>query len=228
MLLKEFQTLPEDFKTDSLQMYYEILSKKRLSLFVKRIFDIVVSLCMLLICALPMLIMSVAIKLDSSGSVFYRQERITTYGKTFRIFKFRTMVSDADKIGTLVTVNNDSRITKVGAFLRKYRLDEIPQLLNILFGDMSFVGTRPEVQKYVDAYSEEMLATLLMPAGVTSLASIYYKDEDKLLEIASDADKTYINEILPEKMKYNLEYIKKFSFWYDIKLMFMTFFAVLK
>lgn len=228
MLLKEFQTLPEDFKTDSLQMYYDILSQKKTSLFVKRCFDFIVSLCMILICALPMIIIAIAIKLDSTGSVFYRQERITKYGKAFRIYKFRTMVSNADKLGTLVTVNNDARITKVGRFLRKYRLDELPQLINILFGDMSFVGTRPEVRKYVDCYEREMLATLLMPAGVTSLACIHYKDEETLLQNACDADETYVKDILPEKMKYNLEYIKKFSFWYDIKLLAMTVWAVVK
>ncbi len=227
MLLKEFQTLPEGFKTDSLQMYYDILSKRKISLFVKRCFDFIVSLCMLLICALPMFVIAIAIKLDSKGSVFYRQERVTKYGRVFRIFKFRTMVSDADKIGTLVTVNNDVRITKVGKFLRKYRLDEFPQLINILIGDMSFVGTRPEVQKYVDAYDEEMFATLLMNAGVTSLACIHYKDEEKLLQNSSDADETYVKDILPEKMKYNLEYIRNFNFFNDIKLMAMTVWAVI-
>ncbi len=228
MLLKERKSLSDIFASEQLTPYYEHLEKRKMSLFTKRVFDIIASFVILAICFPFMLIIAIAIKLDSPGTVFYRQERITTYGKTFRIFKFRTMVSNADKIGTLVTVNNDSRITRTGNFLRKYRLDELPQLINVLTGDMSFVGTRPEVKKYVDRYSEEMYATLLMKAGITSLASIRYKDEDRLLKDAENADETYVNEILPEKMKYNLEYIKKFSFWYDIKLMLMTFLAVLK
>ena len=175
-----------------------------------------------------MLIIAVWIKLDSRGTVFFRQRRVTAYGRVFRIFKFRTMVSDAEKIGSQVTVNADSRVTRAGKFLRKCRLDELPQLFNVLAGDMSFVGTRPEVERYVDRYTDEMRATLLMPAGITSLASIKYKDEEKLLDGADDPDQVYVNEVLPGKMEYNLEYIKRFNFFYDIKLMFMTFFAVLK
>ena len=228
MLLKDYEVLPETFKDESIRTYYEMLKKRKFSLFIKRCFDIFVSVCMLAVILVFLLIIAIAIKIDSKGSVFYRQRRVTKYGKVFRIFKFRTMVSNADKIGTLVTLSNDSRITRVGKFLRKYRLDEIPQLLNILKGDMSFVGARPEVEKYVDEYTPDMYATLLMPAGVTSLASIYYKDEDKLMKDAQNADEIYVKEILPAKMKYNLEYIKKFSFWYDIKLMFKTFFAVVK
>ena len=160
--------------------------------------------------------LSLWIKLDSKGGVFFRQVRVTKYGKEFRIFKFRTMVNNAPSLGSAVTVKNDARITRVGHFIRKCRLDEIPQLLNVLTGDMTFVGTRPEVKKYVDAYSNEMMATLLMPAGITSIASIKFKDEEKLLDGASDVDKTYIDVVLPQKMKYNLEYIKDFSFIKDI------------
>ena len=192
----------------------------------KRIFDFTVALIAIIILSPLYLILALSIKLDSEGPVFYRQERVTTYGRKFRIFKFRTMVVNADKIGTLVTVNRDPRITRVGAFLRKFRLDETPQLINILTGDMSFVGTRPEVQKYVDRYTDEMNATLLLPAGVTSLASIFYKDEDKLLSVSENADNTYVDEVLPGKMAYNLAYIEKFSFFYDIKLMIMTVLAV--
>ena len=158
----------------------------------------------------------------------FRQVRVTQYGKQFRIFKFRTMVNNADKIGTQVTTKNDARVTKVGKFLRKCRLDEIPQLLNIILGDMTFVGTRPEVVKYVDKYTDEMMATLLLPAGVTSEASIQYKDEELLLAHADDADETYINEVLPEKMKYNLRSIETFSFSSDIRTMLRTVAAVLK
>lgn len=228
MLLKKFEDLSSEFQNEEVRKYYELLERKTALLVLKRIFDVVVSAIMLVLLSPVFLILAIAIKIDSKGPVFYRQERITQFGKTFRIFKFRTMIANADKIGSLVTVNNDSRITKVGAFIRKCRLDEICQLIDIFRGTMSFVGTRPEVKKYVDAYTPEMYATLLLPAGVTSLASINYKDEDRLLSNAEDADTTYINDILPDKMKYNLEYIEKFSFFYDIKLMFMTVFAVLK
>ena len=228
MILRKWEELPEELRIDEVKPYYDILSKKKGSLYVKRIFDIVVSLVMLIILSPVFLILAIAIKVDSRGPVFYRQERITQYGKTFKIFKFRTMVNNADKIGTQVTINNDARITRVGNFIRNYRLDEISQLLNILVGDMSFVGTRPEVKKYVDAYTPEMMATLLLPAGVTSLASIRYKDEAKLLEQADDADKAYIEKVLPGKMGYNLAEIKKFSFCNDIKLMVLTVGAVVK
>ncbi|MBQ2863430.1 MAG: sugar transferase [Clostridia bacterium] len=227
-MLRKFEDLPLEMQNDSVKEYYEVLSQRRIGLLMKRIFDIVVSLIMLLLIWPIMLILAIIIKIDSEGPVFFRQERVTQYGRRFRIYKFRTMVNNADKIGTLVTTNNDSRVTKVGAVIRKTRIDEIPQLLNILLGDMTFVGTRPEVVKYVDKYTDEMRATLLLPAGVTSLASIYYKDEDKLLSDASDADRTYIDQILPEKMKYNLRAIKDFSFWGDIKTMIMTVVAVIK
>lgn len=228
MLLKKFEDLAPEFQNEDVQKYYDILKKKTFSLILKRIFDVVVAAIMLVILSPVFLVLATAIKLDSKGPVFYRQERITQFGRKFKIFKFRTMVANADKIGSLVTVNNDSRITKVGSFIRKCRLDEICQLIDVFRGTMSFVGTRPEVKKYVDAYTDEMYATLLLPAGVTSLASIKYKDEEKLLSCSDDTDATYINDILPDKMKYNLEYIEKFGFFYDIGLMFMTFFAVLK
>ena len=228
MLLKKFEDLAPEFQNEDVKKYYDVLKKKTFSLVLKRIFDIVVSMIMLVILSPVFLVLAIAIKIDSKGPVFYRQERITQFGKKFRIFKFRTMVANADKIGSLVTVNNDSRITKVGKFIRKCRLDEICQLIDVFRGTMTFVGARPEVKKYVDAYTDEMYATLLLPAGVTSLASIKYKDEEKLLSGSDDTDGTYINDILPDKMKYNLEYLEKFGFFYDIKLMFMTVFAVLK
>jgi lipopolysaccharide/colanic/teichoic acid biosynthesis glycosyltransferase len=227
MILKKWEGLPEQLRTDAVRPYYEILKKKQGSLIAKRLLDIVVSACMLLIASPVFLILAIAIKLDSPGPVFYRQERVTQYGKTFRIFKFRTMVSNADKIGTQVTVGNDSRITRVGKLIRKCRLDEVSQLIDVFRGTMTFVGTRPEVPKYVAAYTPEMMASLLLPAGVTSLASIMYKDEDQLLSGAEDVDKTYIEDVLPGKMRYNLKAIETFGFWSDIKLMFMTVFAVL-
>ena len=228
MILKKWEELPKEFQTEEVKKYYDILSKKKGSLFLKRVFDVVVSLIMLIVLLPVFIILGIAIKIDSKGPVFFRQERITQYGRTFRIFKFRTMVNNAEKLGTQVTVGNDSRITRVGSFIRNCRLDEISQLLNILTGDMTFVGTRPEVKKYVDHYTKKMMATLLLPAGVTSLASIYYKDEAELLEKSNNPDKTYIEEILPEKMKYNLQSIEKFNFLEDIKIMFMTALAVIK
>ena len=228
LILKKWEELPEEFQTEEVKKYYDILSKKKGSLFLKRVFDVIVSLIMLIILLPVFIILGIAIKIDSKGPVFFRQERITQYGRTFRIFKFRTMVNNAEKLGTQVTVGNDSRITRVGSFIRNCRLDEISQLLNILTGDMTFVGTRPEVKKYVDHYTKKMMATLLLPAGVTSLASIYYKDEAELLEKSENPDKTYIEEILPEKMKYNLQSIEKFNFLEDIKIMFMTALAVIK
>ncbi len=228
MILKKWKELPKELQTEEVRPYYEVLKKKRLSLILKRNFDIVVSLVMLIILLPVFILLGIAIKVDSSGPIFFRQERITQYGRKFKIFKFRTMVNNAEKLGTQVTVGNDSRITKVGSFIRGCRLDEISQLLNILTGDMTFVGTRPEVKKYVDHYTNEMMATLLLPAGVTSLASIYYKDEAELLEKSTNPDKTYVEEILPEKMKYNLQSIENFNFLEDIKIMFMTVLAVIK
>lgn len=226
-MLKNWNELPEYMRTDEVRPYYDLLQKKRLSLFFKRVFDIVISLIMIILCSPILLIISILIVKDSKGGVFYRQERVTQYGRVFRIFKFRTMVKNADQIGTMVTVSNDSRITKIGSKLRNCRLDELPQLFNIFLGDMTFVGTRPESVHYVKSYTNEMYATLLLPAGVTSEASIEYKDEADLLDQADDVDKVYIEEILPEKMKYNLECINKFSFIREIGTMVRTVFAVL-
>lgn len=228
MMLKKWEDLPENMKNTTVKKYYDLLYKRRRSLVVKRLFDIVVAVVASIIMFPVFIILSVAIKLDSKGPVMFRQVRVTQYGREFRIFKFRTMVNNADKIGTQVTTKNDTRVTSVGKFLRKSRLDEIPQLFNIILGDMSFVGTRPEVVKYVEQYSDEMLATLLMPAGVTSEASIQYKDEELLLANADDADESYVNEVLPEKMKYNLSSIKDFRFIRDIGTMFKTVFAVIQ
>lgn len=226
MLLKKWDDLPDFMKCEEVRRYYDVLSGKRFQLCLKRVFDIVMSIVLLIIFMIPMLIIGILIKVDSSGSVFYRQERVTTYGKKFKIHKFRTMVSNAEKTGTAVTVEGDSRITKIGSKLRHYRLDEIPQLFDVLSGNMSFVGTRPEVAKYVERYTGEMNATLLLPAGITSEASIRYKDEAKLLESASDVDKVYVEKILPGKMSYNLNSLKEYSFVGDIATMFRTVLAV--
>lgn len=228
MRMISWEKLPPQMQTEAVKPYYEILQKKQIGLIFKRSFDIVVSLIMLLILSPVFLVLAIAIKLDSKGPVFYRQVRVTQYGKEFRIFKFRTMVNNADKIGSQVTVGGDSRITRVGKVIRECRLDEIGQLLNILGGSMTFVGTRPEVPKYVEKYTPEMWATLLLPAGVTSEASIRYKDEAALLDVAEDVDATYIQDVLPGKMKYNLRSIQEYSFFKDIKTMFQTVFAVVE
>ena len=226
-MLKKWEELPAFMQTEEMRPYYEKLHKKRFSLAVKRVFDFTVSSVMLVILSPALLVLGVLIKRDSKGPVFYRQERLTQYGRKFRIYKFRTMVVNADRIGSLVTVGEDPRITKIGKRLRGCRLDELPQLINIWKGEMTFVGTRPEVEKYVKEYSPEMMATLLLPAGVTSEASIRYKDEAELLDAAEDVDKTYVNKVLPGKMKYNLNSIKHFSLVGEMVTMFRTVFAVL-
>ena len=226
MLLRKWKDIPEFMKNEEVRKYYDILNKKRFSLILKRFFDIVMSMILLLILSPIFLVLAIWIKIDSQGPVFYRQERVTQYGKIFRIFKFRTMISNADQIGALVTTQNDTRITKVGEKIRKCRLDELPQWINILIGDMSFVGTRPEVRKYVDAYTDEMKATLLLPAGVTSSASISYRDEDEVISKYVDnkhsIDDVYIEKILPEKMKYNLNYFYKYTLAKDLILCVKT------
>lgn len=228
MVLLNWEDLPQSMQNESVRPYYDILRKKLYSIWIKRAFDIVISLLLLTILFIPMILISVLIKCDSPGEIFFRQIRITQYGRKFKIFKFRTMVKNAQSFGPQVTTKGDTRITKVGGLIRKLRLDEIPQLINILLGDMSFVGTRPEAPRYVDKYTDEMLATLLLPAGVTSITSIKFKDESEILGKFEDTEKAYIEFVLPEKMKFNLEYIEKFNFFYDIKIMFMTVIAVLK
>ncbi|MDU5252046.1 MAG: sugar transferase [Anaerococcus vaginalis] len=228
MMLKKWDDLPLEMRKDEILSYYKILKKKQVSLFLKRIFDIIMSLILIIILFPLLIILAILIKKDSKGEIIYKSTRITQYNKEFQIYKFRTMVKDADKIGSQVTVGNDNRITKIGKTLRKYRLDEIPQLFNILKGDMSFVGTRPESPYYVKHYTNEMYATLLLKAGVTSETSIEYKDEANLLRDETDTDKIYIEKILPEKMKYNLKSVRDFSLAKDIKTMIKTVIAVSK
>ena len=225
-MLKKWEELPETMRCEEVRPYYDILAKKQMSLALKRIIDILIALFLLLILGIPMVIVSVLIKLDSEGPVFFRQERITSYGRKFRIHKFRTMVNTAEQLGTSVTVSNDSRVTKIGNVLRKYRIDEFPQLFDVLAGTMSFVGTRPESPKYVKQYTDEMKATLLLPAGITSEACIRYKDEAELIDGAEDVDKVYIEKVLPGKMKWNLWSIREFSLTGEILTMFRTVFAV--
>ena len=227
MILRKWEDLPPEMQCDEVRPYYDILRKKRVTLIIKRLFDIIVSSLMMLVLSPLFLILAIAIKLDSKGPVFFRQVRVTQYGRHFRIFKFRTMCQDADKLGTQVTLHHDPRITRVGRFLRKYRLDEISQLIDIFRGTMTFVGTRPEVPKYVAAYTPEMRATLLLPAGVTSEASIRYKDEERLLNNADDVDRIYIEEILPAKMKFNLEVIRNFQLRGELFTMLRTVLSML-
>lgn len=227
MKLRKWDDLPAYMKCEEVREYYDVLAGKTASLTMKRTFDVVVAAIMLAILLIPMLLLALAIKIDSPGPVFYRQERVTTYGKVFRIHKFRTMINNADKKGSAVTIDGDVRITKVGSKLRNLRIDEIPQLIDVLSGDMSFVGTRPEATKYVKQYTREMNATLLLPAGITSEASIRYHDESKLLNAADDVDKVYVEKVLPEKMIINLQSLKDFSFAREIATMFKTVFAVL-
>ena len=228
MKVRKWEELPEKMRTREVRRYYNIIVRHSGWFKVKRVMDICVSLVLLAILLIPMGIIALMIKTDSQGPVFFRQERVTQYGKIFKIYKFRTMVDNASQLGSQITVNNDARITRVGKLLRKYRLDEFPQLFNILAGDMTLVGTRPEVIKYVKEYSGEMYATLLLPAGLTSRTSIAYKDEDKLLKDAKDADKVYVDEILPVKMKYNLESLRRFGVREDMTVMWNTFVSVLK
>ncbi|MBQ9472453.1 MAG: sugar transferase [Ruminococcus sp.] len=225
MILLPFDRLPSKLRCDEVKSYYDILDKKRFSLVLKRITDVILALIILVLLLLPMAIIAIVIKCNSKGPVLYKQERVTTYNKRFMIMKFRTMTVGADHKGALITSANDNRVTSVGAKLRKYRLDELPQIFHVLSGKMSFVGTRPEVVRYVERYTPEMRATLLMPAGITSLASIRFKDEDAMIGDVSDpdeVDRIYVEEILPEKMKYNLSYISNFGFRRDIRLMFST------
>ena len=225
-ILRKWQDLPEYMRCDEVREYYDILHKKRLSILLKRIIDYVLGFLLLVILAIPMLIIAILIKLDSPGPIFYRQERVTRYGKHFKIHKFRTMVDNADKLGATVTVDNDTRITRIGKKIRDYRLDEFPQVFDILSGNMSFVGTRPEAVKFVNKYEPEYFATLLLPAGITSEASIKYKDEAKLLQDSKNIDETYLYKVLPQKMKYNINTIRKFSIINDILIIIRTIFIV--
>lgn len=222
MRLKKWEDLPEFMRVDEVKPYYLILEKKKISLVFKRVFDIIMSVILIVLFSPIMLLISLLIKFDSQGPIIYKQVRITQYGRRFKVYKFRTMVNDADKIGAHVTTQNDSRITRVGNKIRDSRLDEFPQLFNVLKGDMSFVGTRPEAVKYFEHYTDEMKATLLLPAGITSMASIMFKDEAAILSNETDVDRTYIEKVLPQKMEYNLSSIEEFSLWKDLKTAVMT------
>ena len=228
----KWDELPLEMQLSEVEPYYQLVSQRKGSLVLKRCLDFLLALVLLFLTSPLFIVLSIWIKLDSKGPVIYKQERVTQYNRHFKIWKFRTMVTDADKKGSLVTSENDNRITKVGNFIRRVRLDELPQLVNVLKGEMSFVGTRPEVPRYTEQYSPEMMATLLLPAGITSLASINYKDEDAIISQMTakgmTVDQAYVERVLPEKMHFNLAYLRDFSFIGDIKIMFQTVVEVLK
>ena len=225
-MLRKWEELPAEMRAPEVRPYWEALNRKRGQLVVKRVGDWVLAALLLVLLTIPMAVIAVLIRLDSAGPVFYRQERVTQYGKHFRIHKFRTMVANAEQLGSAVTTGHDKRITRIGARLRGHRLDELPQLLDVLSGSMSFVGTRPEAVRYVEQYRPEWRATLLLPAGITSEASIRYKDEERLLEGAADPDRVYMEEIVPEKMKWNLESLREFGVGNDVRTMVRTVAAV--
>lgn len=192
----------------------------------KRIFDIIASGCGLLVLSPLFIILTIWIKIDSKGPVFYKQIRVGQYNKDFMLYKFRSMRVGSDKKGLITVGNRDSRITKSGYFIRKYKLDEFPQLINVLIGDMSLVGPRPEVRKYVELYTEEQLHVLDVKPGITDLASIRYRNENEILEKAENPDEYYTNVVMQDKLKINLEYVANHSFCYDISLIFKTFWAI--
>lgn len=225
-MLCKWEELPENMQTDAVRPYYDRLKSHRLQLLLKRVFDVAVSLFGLIVFSPVLIITAIAIKLDTPGPVFYRQERVTQYGRVFKIFKFRSMVNNSDT-GDNLTLKDDDRITRTGRVIRKFKIDELCQFIDVLIGNMTMVGTRPEVPEYVSEYTPEMLATLLLPAGITSKASIIFKNESELLEGADDTKSVYLTEILPRKMKYNLEGISKFGITNEAKLLFMTAFAIL-
>lgn len=227
MRLCNWDDLPLEMKNQSVRGYFDILERKGFELFLKRVFDLLAALTTFIVLFPLMIVLSIAVKVDSKGPVIFCQERVTQYGKRFKIYKFRSMVPNAESIGPSITPNNDNRVTRIGYFLRRHRLDEFPQLLNIIKGDMTFVGTRPEVARYVEKYTDEMKATLLLPAGATSEASIMYKGEGALLDDAEDPDKTYLEIVLPQKMKFNLNSLRNFSILREFHLLFKTVAVVL-
>lgn len=222
IFLKREDCLPKELQNDKARFYHKILKAKTFTLFIKRAFDIAASFIGLVILLLPFAVTAAVIKATSRGPVFFVQERMGRYYKPFKIIKFRTMKTD--NTGLKITVGDDDRITRIGAFLRKTKADELPQLINVLLGQMSFVGPRPEVLEYVKLYTDEMSATLLVRPGITSSASIKYRKESEILAQSDDPERAYIDVVLPDKMKYNLEYIENISAVNDLKLIFKTVF----
>lgn len=212
-----------DNRIDRINQIQRRIERKKIYLIIKRVLDILFSLLLLAVFALPLVIIAFIIFLEDFKNPFFLQTRITKEGRKFEILKFRSMKKSKITVGSLVTSKADGRVTKVGRVIRKYRIDEIPQLLNVLKGDMSFVGPRPEVEKFVEHYTDEMMVTLLLPAGITSIASIKFKDEDQMLQRSQlYIDEAYITEVLPIKMEYNIDYLERFSFLEDITIIFLT------
>lgn len=232
MGLRRWEELPDFMRTEEVAVYHRILAGRRASLFWKRWSDFLLSSLLLLLLWPLMAAIAVGIRLDSKGPALFKQKRVTQYGRVFWICKFRTMEAERKEAGPFITLEADRRITRAGRFLRRFRLDELPQLLNIWKGEMSFVGTRPEVPRYVRCYTKEMYATLLLPAGLTSEASIRSKDEAAFLApflaAGESADEAYVRHALPAKMAYNLEAIRSYSFWGELWIMVRTIFAVLR
>lgn len=226
--MRRWENLPEAFRTTEARPYYDLLSERQGTLVLKRIFDLVMSFVLIMVLAPVILLLGILIALDSRGPVIFTQKRVGRYGEDFTMFKFRSMRQDAESLGPQISVGRDPRISRVGHVLRKTRLDELPQLLNILLGDMSFVGVRPEVPRYVAKYTPEMWATLLLRPGVTSPASIRYKDEAKILEGAEDPESAYVKDVLPQKMVYNYSYLCNVSLFGDMKILLETIIAVLQ
>ena len=221
-----WEDLPPALQTEEVRPYYEALSRRGLQLRLKRLLDVVGAAVLFVFLGWLFVILAVLIKLDSPGPVFFRQRRVTQFGREFRIVKFRTMTHRPDVPGDQITRGDDPRVTRVGAVLRRYRLDEISQLIDILRGTMSFVGTRPEVPDYVRQYTPQMRATLLLPAGVTSAASIEFKDEAQILSAAPPGQDAYVTQVLPAKMRLNLRDVRDFSIGRDLRIAFRTVLAV--
>lgn len=220
--MRSWNKISLPINNDAVKPIYDILKRRRLYRFIKRTFDLFASLFLLVLLFLPSLIIGIIIVCDSRGGMFFNQTRVGRYGKSFKIIKFRTMRKDSEG-NQHITHKNDNRITKVGKILRRTHLDEFPQLLNVIAGQMSFIGTRPEVQQFVDQYHDEWYATLLMRPGITSTASYSCDGEAGVLE-EGNADEIYLNKVLPTKMAMNIEDIKKMSIARDIKILFKTVF----
>lgn len=227
MKVPRWEDLPADIRTEAVRPYYDVLAGRHRQLRLKRLLDLIGAGVLALALGWLFVVLAVVIKLDSPGPVFFRQQRVTRFGREFRIFKFRTMTHRACGTGALISAGDDLRVTRAGRFMRRYRLDEIPQLIDVLRGTMTLVGTRPEVPEYVRRYSPEMRATLLLPAGVTSTASIRFKNEAQMLAAVPDVDSAYVHTILPVKMRFNLEDIREFSIRRDLRIALDTIRAVL-
>ncbi|MBQ2755383.1 MAG: sugar transferase [Oscillospiraceae bacterium] len=220
-IINEWQKLPDEMKNKEVLMTLEQLCKKRGMLKIKRAADVCISLLLIAGLSPVMAAAAIVVAAESEGGILFRQRRITQYGRVFEILKFRTMYV-SEREGSLLTAADDSRITKVGKVLRKTKTDELPQLFNVLRGEMSLVGVRPEVERFVQRYTPQMMTTLLLPAGMTSPASLAFSNEEQLLSRAKDREREYIEKILPQKMKLNIDYLENFSLKKDAGVLLKT------